>query len=224
MPEASATNGAGGTAGTPSASPGSGNAGARAHLEGLLAEVTALANQLRKTSAGEPRQDNSPQGGWTILQTLGRLGPQTVPDIARARATSRQNIQVLVNRLESQGYVTMTPNPAHKRSLLVEIAERGRQSLATVMGHEAASLEALLPHVPQSRLVPAARLLRRLRELLGGKGLPMADIVEERLIPKSASSSSRSARRAKRAAASTALPPPPEPVEPDEGELPVSLL
>ena len=197
--------------------------GAHASLERLLAEVTALANQLRKTTALMPRQDNSPQGGWCILQTLGRLGPQTVPDIARTRALSRQNIQILVNRLESQGYVAVTPNPAHKKSGLVELTDRGRGLLATVMEREANSLEGLLPHIPQARLVPAARLLRRLRELLAGKELPPAETTEESPAPKPAPTPRKPARR-KKAAPAVELPAAPEPIEPDEGEFPVNLL
>ena len=198
--------------------------GAHASLESLLAEVTALANQLRKTTALMPRQDDSPQGGWCILQTLGRLGPQTVPDIARTRALSRQNIQILVNRLESQGYVAVTPNPAHKRSGLVELTDRGRGFLATVMEREANSLEGLLPHVPQARLVPAARLLRRLRELLAGTELLPTTTAEERPVPKPATIQRKPARRRKAASETAALSAAPESIEPDEGEFPFNLL
>jgi hypothetical protein len=34
-----------------------------------------------------------------VLKGLDRLGPQTVPQMARARPVSRQHIQTLVNRL-----------------------------------------------------------------------------------------------------------------------------
>ena len=223
MAKATTSSRPGGNAG-PAANPDWGNPGARASLEALLAEVTALANQLRKTTALMPRQDNSPQGGWAILQTLGRLGPQAVPDIARARALSRQNIQVLVNRLESHGYVTMTPNPAHKRSGLVQLTDPGRRLLATALEQEATSLEGLLPYVSQSRLAPTARLLRQLRELLAGKELPPADIAEERPAPEPGRTPRRLARRTKPPPPTAELPAPPEPTGPDEGELPVSLL
>jgi DNA-binding MarR family transcriptional regulator len=200
------------------------NPGARASLEALLAEVAALANQLRKTTALMPRQDNTPQGGWNILQTLGRLGPQTVPDIARTRALSRQNIQILVNRLKFQGYVAVTPNPAHKLSGLVELTDRGRGLLATVMEREATSLEGLLPYVSQARLAPAARLLRRLRELLAGKELPLAETAEEGPVHKPATMARKHARRERAASATAELPAAPEPIEPDEAEFPVNLL
>jgi DNA-binding MarR family transcriptional regulator len=199
-------------------------AGTSGSLLALFTEVTALANQLRKTTAFVNRQDNSPQAGWSILRTLGRLGPQTVPDIARARALSRQNIQILVNRLEAQGYVAVTPNPAHKRSGLVELAERGRRLLAGVMERESATLEALVPHVSRSRLVPAARLLRQLRELLAGKGLLRAELAEERPARKPARMPGRVGPGRTAAPPSAELPIAHQPIEQNEGEFPVNLL
>ena len=198
--------------------------GTSAGLRALLAEVTALANQLRKGTTLMSRPDNAHQAGWNILQTLGQLGPQTVPDIARARALSRQSIQVLVNRLESQGYVEVTPNPAHKRSGLVQLTDRGRRLLVTVTEREATSLESLLPHLSRSSLAPATRLLRQLRELLAGKELPPEEIAGERPAHKAARKGRGLAPR-REAALTTAEPQTVrEPIAPEEGELPVSLL
>ena len=196
-----------------------------ANLQLLLAEVTALANQLRKPLPMLPRQGKSPPRGLGILQTLGRLGPQTVPDIARAWALSRQNIQILVNRLEFQGYVVVTPNPSHKRSGLIQLTDRGRLLLASVMQREATSLESLLPFVTLSRIAPAAKLLRQLRRLLAGKDLRPAKAAGEYPALKPARTSRRPARRRKPVPATAELPViARKPIEPDEGEFPVNLL
>jgi hypothetical protein len=96
--------------------------------------------------------------------------------------------------------------------------------LATVMEREATSLEGLLPHVSQARLVPAARLLRRLRELLAGKELPPAETAEERPAHKPATMAREPARRGGAASATAELRAVPEPIEPDAGEFPVNLL
>jgi len=197
---------------------------ARASLEALLAEVTALAHQLRKSRVMVPQQDNSLQAGWSILQILGRLGPQTVPDIARTRGLSRQNIQIQVNRLESHGYVAIAPNPAHKRSSLVELTERGRDLLATVLDREATSLESLLPHVSQSRLVPATRLLRRLAELLAGTESPRAETADAQPLTEPTTMPRKPARGRKAASAAAGSPAAPTLSQPDEGEFPVNLL
>jgi len=198
--------------------------GAVASLRALLAEVAALANQLRKTRVIIPRQNNAPTGGWTILQDLDHLGPQTVPDLARSRGLSRQNIQIQVNRLESQAYVAVAPNPAHKRSGLVELTDRGRALLATLTEREASSLEGLLAHVPQARLVPAARLLHRVRELLAGTKLPPAEVDQAQPVSEPTAMPRRTARRRQATPAATGLPAAPGPSEPDEGELPFNLL
>jgi DNA-binding MarR family transcriptional regulator len=198
---------------------GQSSAGAAFHgkLHALLAETTALANQLRRTAASSSGQANTPAGGSSLLHVLDRLGPLTVPAIARIRAVSRQSTQTLVNRLEAHGYVTLTTNPAHKKSGLVHLTDRGRRLLAVATARESKSSEALLPYVAESRLVSATRLLRRLRELLPGNALPQAEVAGER-------PARRAARRRKAAPAPADVSPAPEPSEPDETEFPLSLL
>jgi DNA-binding MarR family transcriptional regulator len=193
-------------------------------LQVLLAEATALANQLRKTAASGPRQADSPGGGWSVLQVLGRLGPLTVPAIARIRTVSRQSIQTLVNRLEAHGFVALAANPAHKKSGLVHLTDRGGRLVAAVTERESKSSEALLPYVSETRLVSAARLLRQLRELLAGNGLPSAEVAGDRPARKRARALPKPAHRSKAVPAPTDMPPAPEPTEPDEGDFPVNLL
>src|SRR5258708_7465901 len=98
-------------------------------LEVLLDEVTALANQSRQ---GRLRGDHS--GGAStvegrILQVIRRHGNQSVPQIANTRSTSRQNIQIIVNRLTRAGCVELRANPSHKRSPLVCLTDRGKAVL-----------------------------------------------------------------------------------------------
>src|SRR5262245_25632462 len=81
---------------------------------GLFHLLHALAAQLH--GAGELTA-----GRRGVLRGLDRLGPQTVPQMARARPVSRQYIQMLVNELESEGLVELVENAAHKRSRLVRL-------------------------------------------------------------------------------------------------------
>ena len=187
-------------------------------------EVAALANQLRKTAVHIYGQDNSPAGGWGILEVLERQGPQTVPGIARIRALSRQNIQTLVNRLETRGLVALTANPAHKRSGLVHLTDAGRTLLAAVEEREANSLSGLLPQVPQAQLLPATRLLRRLRLVLSGTELPPDERIGRRPKPRRTPPRLQLAEDRKPAPATAEPPGEPEPSEPDESEFPVNLL
>jgi DNA-binding MarR family transcriptional regulator len=132
-------------------------------LQVLLGEVSVLANQLRK--AGDEAESAS-LGGQSILKVLGSDGALTVPEIARIRSTSRQNIQILVNRLEAEGSVELARNPAHLRSSLVRITERGRAVLAAARREETESCARMLPHLADADLAAAATVLRRIRYLL----------------------------------------------------------
>src|SRR6184192_1276169 len=90
-------------------------------LEALFEEVRLLAKRLRLPGNSTEPGDAVGAGEISVLRALSEQGTQTVPQIARLRGTSRQNIQILVNRLASQGLVEFSSNPAHKRSELVNL-------------------------------------------------------------------------------------------------------
>ena len=138
-------------------------------VKSLFAETNALAQQLRKET---DHSDPVRLGGRGILKVLGNDGPLTVPEIARVRGTSRQNIQTLVNRLEGEGCVDLAGNPAHRKSALVRITDRGRTLLESIKQEEAKSLELLLPHLSEAELASAVTSLRRVRHALAGLEAP----------------------------------------------------
>src|ERR1051325_5354902 len=134
-------------------------------LEALLIEVNGLANRLKAT---DPRVA-IPSASRAALQVLQRCGPQTVPQIARARFSSRQNIQILINRLKEEGLVEFVSNPDHKRSVLVRLTHRGQATIAQATAAEARLSNDLLPSFSQTELSSATEVLSKLRKLLEGK-------------------------------------------------------
>lgn len=138
-------------------------------LEILFEEASALGNRLKKNARNLHRNDNLSASGRILLQTLQHHGPQTVPQLAALRSTSRQNIQVLVDRLEAAGYIAFQSNPDHKRSVLVALTDGGRMLLVSANQREAGLLASLLPHTTEAEVLAAAQLLRKLRNMLGGE-------------------------------------------------------
>jgi len=132
----------------------------RAQLDQLLTEVCALALRLRQDARRVQIQGELPAGGHNVLRMLGQFGALTVPQIARLVSTSRQNIQTVVNRLQKEGCVESAINPAHKRSGLLRLTERGVASLEIVSRHTDAYKEKLLPHLSEVDLTKATELLR----------------------------------------------------------------
>lgn len=70
-----------------------------------------------------------------ILRGLARYGAQTVPEMARTRSVTRQNVQPVVDALVAEGLVVRVPNPAHRRSPRYEVTAEGR-AIAARMDHD----------------------------------------------------------------------------------------
>jgi DNA-binding MarR family transcriptional regulator len=180
-------------------------------LDALFEESAALANRLKKNARQLHRNDNLSASGRGLLQSLLMHGSMTVPQLASSRSTSRQNIQILADRLEAAGYIGFVPNPAHKRSVLVALTDTGRAILASAGKREATLLENLLPHAAASQLREATDLLRALRYQLGGA-------------PKQRRAKSAPAKEVKPAKHTTAPEPKPARIVAENDELPVNLL
>lgn len=83
-------------------------------FNGVLIEAgDKLINDLGLTSAR-----------WQVLGSLVD-GPLPVADIGRRMGLSRQNVQRIANRLEKDGFVDTSPNPAHRRAKLYFLTQLG---------------------------------------------------------------------------------------------------
>jgi DNA-binding MarR family transcriptional regulator len=130
-------------------------------LDSLLTEVTSLANQLRRTVVVSG-QSLGP-GEAALVELLEKSGPMSVPNIARQRHTSRQNIQVVVNRLAKEGLVAFSENPAHRRSLLVQLCAAAITVSGESRTRRGEVQKNLVPGYSEEELRAACVLLQRIR-------------------------------------------------------------
>jgi DNA-binding MarR family transcriptional regulator len=179
-------------------------------VDALLAEVNALSTQLRQPARSANAEDQLLAAEVSVLQIVEKLGPQTVPRIARARLTSRQNIQVLVNRLIAAGCLEANRNPRHKRSVVIGLAARGKNLLATAANHHEQIVREFSMRVPAKKLREAVEILNQLRaSLTQASGRTMR--------PNHPRTRSTESDSEKAPSASNG-------VQPEEDQLPVSLL
>jgi DNA-binding MarR family transcriptional regulator len=134
-------------------------------LASILGETVALFHRLRVVTEQIHRQGELTSGKRGILGSLDSSGPQTVPQMARARPVSRQYIQTLVNELAEEGYVAFTENPAHKRSQLVCLTPKGKELFHTMLQREGKVISRLKLGIPDKELQTAASVLRAVREM-----------------------------------------------------------
>lgn len=109
-----------------------------------------------------------------VLHDLARLGPRTVPQLARRRECSRQHVQVLVNRLVADGMAVLVDNPDHRRSCLVSLTAKGKEALEIMWRREAELIDDLPVESAVEEIEGAANVLRELRWLLEAVRLPSA--------------------------------------------------
>ena len=100
-----------------------------------------------------------------ILLAIATEGALAVPYLARSIGTSRQNVQLIIDRLAQDGCIESCDNPAHKRSPLYRLTPIGAEALATARQAETRILEQLA--LPAEQIEMAIDVLKRLGQHLG---------------------------------------------------------
>lgn len=137
-------------------------------LESLFGETVSLAHRLRMVAEHVHQQGETSAGKLGVLRGLDLFGPQTVPQIARARPVSRQYIQALVDELAEEGRVEFLDNPAHKRSRLVRLAPKGKSFLDAAIRRQGKLLARLKIGISEKDLRSAASVLSAVRAFFEG--------------------------------------------------------
>jgi DNA-binding MarR family transcriptional regulator len=132
----------------------------------LIEEIVAVHLQLQIMMEELHRHSELSRACRGVLRDLSRLGPRTVPQLARGRPVSRQSVQMLVNRLIAEDLAELIRNPEHKRSQLVRLTSRGRALLDEMEKGETTFLSNLDLDLSLNELRSGARILHRFREAL----------------------------------------------------------
>ena len=88
----------------------------------------------------------------SVLGTLRDLGPTRITELAQLEAVTQPTMTTLVTRLERDGLVTRSPDPADARAVLAGITDEGLARLASMRAARAAVLDAALDELePRDR-------------------------------------------------------------------------
>jgi DNA-binding MarR family transcriptional regulator len=137
--------------------------GERGELRAVVDETIALFHRLSWVADqiyGEQGHGVARRG---ILRGLVRYGPQSVPQLARARSVRRQTIQPIVDALVREGVVELIDNPAHMRSRLVQATAVGVEIVERMDRVDARVLRAVGSDIAPQDLEVTITTLRLLR-------------------------------------------------------------
>jgi len=138
-------------------------------LNELIVATRTLADSLKDTARHLHGQMELSVPARAVMLELRKSGPLTVPELARRRGVSRQFIQVTVNPLLADGTLETRANPAHQRSKLVALSDRGTEKIKQVMRREGALLQELAPDLAPDEIRQATATLTQLQQLLAQK-------------------------------------------------------
>jgi DNA-binding MarR family transcriptional regulator len=104
-----------------------------------------------------------------VLSRLHRLGPQTTSGLAAGERMRPQSMAQTVSELKKEGLVAARPDTADRRQVLLELTERGHETLDAERRRRedwlSRAIADELSAEEQQLLVKAVALLRRIAEL-----------------------------------------------------------
>jgi DNA-binding MarR family transcriptional regulator len=117
-----------------------------------------------------PHGQSAPR--YALLRDLALRGPTTVAQIAKARSTVRQAVQRLADALTADGLTEFVRNPAHQRSKLLRLTNRGWSVIQSIAEDEAVGFDALAQGFNPIDLRTASRVLKAFKERVVGHSNP----------------------------------------------------
>jgi|SRR5688572_3030620 len=97
----------------------------------LVARVFQAAGEMRRNGDVIAAQVGQTQARWQLMSVVSE-GRWTVPDAARDLGVTRQGVQRIADELVADGLAQYVLNPRHRRSPLVQLTARGRDTLAKI--------------------------------------------------------------------------------------------
>jgi DNA-binding MarR family transcriptional regulator len=137
--------------------------------------VVEVAAQLRVAifrTARRLRQEAGADLGPAPLAALGtieRHGPLTPSELADLEGVRRPTATRMIARLDGEGLIVRTPDPADGRSSLVSASPRGRALLRRLRKRRTAYLARRLGELPADEVVVLARAAQILEQILAGE-------------------------------------------------------
>jgi DNA-binding MarR family transcriptional regulator len=138
-------------------------------LTDLLDQVRLVFHRAAQAADELHRDDAITAGSRALLEWLRRHDAATVAQIARDRFVTRQHIQALVDQLAGRGLLTTRPNPAHRRSPLVELTDEGRRTIDRIFAREQRYIAGLALSVDLRQIKAATRTLSAVLSAMEGR-------------------------------------------------------
>jgi DNA-binding MarR family transcriptional regulator len=135
-------------------------------MTALIREIRTAFNQLRSLAESLHADLGINPSMRAMLEALAIKTPQTVPEIAKSRGVSRQHVQKIMNALVEDSLVRVTDNPDHRRSVLYQLTQLGKNRYTQIRAREAAPLALLADKLSEQEVAQGTRCLAHLNHAI----------------------------------------------------------
>ncbi|CAM2064655.1 MarR family transcriptional regulator [Sulfidibacter corallicola] len=125
----------------------------------LIRYVRPLYRNLARAVEDKLQGTGISVGMRAVLEILYDHGDATVPRVAQILGTGRQFIQRMVNDSMAADLVTRRPNPAHRRSWLICLTDKGRQAFEGIRAREGEKLLQVAMQIDPEELATCTRVI-----------------------------------------------------------------
>lgn len=131
----------------------------------ITGRIIRLASIFERTYAQAFTMFQLNEGDYSVLAPLRRAGDPyelTPTELAKHRMITSGGMTAALDRLERQGLVTRSPNPADRRGSLVRLTPHGKETIDIAMTNHTEIEHRLVSHLTQPEQVKLHALLRKL--------------------------------------------------------------
>jgi DNA-binding MarR family transcriptional regulator len=117
----------------------------------VVVRVFQLSGLLLKSGDALAKPQGQTSARWQVLAAI-ETAPASVAAIAHMLSLARQSVQRVADLLVEDGLAEYEANPAHRRSPLLRLSERGRAVLSRLQAAQRPWADALAEHVGEDAL------------------------------------------------------------------------
>jgi len=105
---------------------------------------------------------------FSVLESLGHLGPLTIGTLCSKQLVSGGNMTLVVDNLEKEQLVQRIYSKEDRRTIIVQLTPKGQLLFDEIFSRHAAHIEKLASILPEKEQEELARLLKKLGTGLSG--------------------------------------------------------
>ena len=121
-----------------------------------------------KKSLENIRSFNLTEPQFSVLESLGHLGPMTIGTLCTKQLVSGGNMTLVVDNLEKEGLVERIYNKEDRRTITVQLTSKGLTLFEEIFSQHAKHIEKLASVLSEKEQEELAKLLKKLGTGLSG--------------------------------------------------------